>query len=754
VSRAAGREPAGCACGDGCTCDTAVWPAHRHDLTLLAAPPARAPAAVQAGDGLVTVSLPVQGLCCADEANQIRALLGRLPGVRDIQPSVAASRVTVLYDPAGVGVEPIAAALAAGGFAPAAGRAPASEAPALGRALGWGALGCVAVVVLVAAVGERLGLLDEAVARLPWWVPALAIAAGGWPVLRGVLQAARLGRVTGHTLMTVGAVAAAAAEQWTTAALLVFFMRFSDWVEALATERSRRALRELVALQPATARVLRAGREEEVPVDAVAVGDLVVVRPGERIPVDGEVVEGEAPVDQAPITGESLPVDKTPGDAVFAATVAQAGFLKVRATRVGADTTFGRIVRLVEDAEAHKAPVQRFADRFAGYYLPAVVVAATATYLATGLVLNAVAVLVVSCACSIAMATPVTVLASVGNGARRGLLVKGGAALEQLARVDTVVMDKTGTLTRGQPRLTDVVTLNGLGEAELLRAIAGAECRSEHPLARAIVRASAERGLAPPEPATFQALPGRGVAATVEGRAWLVGNRRLLAERGVPVDAAAEARARDLEVGGKTVFFAADGAVAGLVAVADVLRPEAREAVAELRRLGVRRLLLLTGDDDRVAAAVAGELGVEHRANLLPEDKIAAVRDLQATGAVVMMVGDGVNDAPALAQADVGVAMGAAGTDAAIEAADVALMRDDWTLVPEAIRVGRRAARTIRQNLAFTALYNTVGIALAATGVLPPVWAAAAQSLPDVAVMANAARLLRAGRSGAAHPIR
>jgi P-type Cu+ transporter len=334
----------------------------------------------------------------------------------------------------------------------------------------------------------------------------------------------------------------------------------------------------------------------------------------------------------------------------------------------------------------------------------------------------------------------------VGNAARRGLLIKGGSGLEQLARVDTVVMDKTGTLTLGAPQVTDLAALNGLAEKDLLRVVAGVESRSEHPLARAILRAATERDITPPEPHAFTPLPGRGVLGTLGGHHWAVGNRRLLAERGLALEFPQETQARALEAQGKTVFFVADGqGVSGLVAVGDTLRPGVQAALEELKRLGVRRLLLLTGDNERVAAAVAEELGLEARANLLPEDKIAAVKALQAEGAVVMMVGDGVNDAPALAQADVGVAMGGAGTAVAIEAADVALMREDWTLVPEAVRIGRRAARTIRQNLGFTALYNVIGIALAALGLLPPVWAAAAQSLPDIAIMLNSSRLLRAG---------
>jgi len=538
--------------------------------------------------------------------------------------------------------------------------------------------------------------------------------------------------------------AAAAIGQWTTAALIVFFMRFAEWMDQLTTARARQAIKQLTDLAPATARVLRDGQEIELPVGSVAVGEVVLVRPGERIPVDGEILEGEAPVDEASITGESVPIEKTPGDRVFAATVAQAGFIKVRAGRVGADTTFGRIVRLVEEAEAQKAPVQRFADRFAGYYLPFVIAVAAATLVVTHQVLNAVAVVVVACACAIVIATPVVVLASVGAAARRGLLIKGGIALEQLARVDTVVLDKTGTLTYGRPALTDVVALNGLGEDDLLRLVATAERRSEHPLARAIVNAASERGLRVDEPQTFTSLSGRGVLADVGGQAWAIGNRTLLAERGIVVTGAQEAAASALERQGRTAFFAARAdEVAGLVGVADTARPDVAAALAELRRLGVKRFLLLTGDHELVAAAIAAPLGIEYRAGLLPEDKIAIIKDLQAEGRVVLMVGDGVNDAPALAQADVGVAMGVAGTDAAIEAADVALMREDWLLVPEALRMGRRAARTIRQNLWFTAAYNMIGLGLAAAGLLPPVWAAAAQSLPDVGILLNSARLLR-----------
>jgi len=696
-----------------------------------------------------TMTVPVAGMDCASCAAHIEQAVKKLPGVENVQVLVAAERATVIYDPQRLKRAHIVGAINQAGYSvPDDTKAEIVEvhAPserAVSSIIGWGVLGLVALVVAVASLGEQLGLLDAFAERLPWWLPAAAVVIGGYPVFRGVMESALRKQVTSHTLMSVGVIAAAAVGEWTTAALIVFFMRFADYLEDLTTERSRRALQKLVALQPPTAKVVRDGREVEVPVSQVRVGERVIVRPGERIPVDGRVVDGQASVDQAPITGESIPVDKHVGDTVFAATITQGGFLTIETSKSPSDTTFARIVRLVEEAEAQKAPVQRFADAFSTYYLPVVLTIAVLTLLVTGQILNAVAVLVVACSCAIALATPVVVLASVGNAAQRGLLIKGGMALEQLARVDTLVVDKTGTLTRGEPQVTDIVTFSVREEA-LLRVVATLESRSEHPLARAMVRAADERDIAHSMVERFTALGGRGIVGTVDGSEWAIGNRRLLAERGIMLEAAHDHTAQALETKGQTVFFvAANNAVVGLVGVADVLRSEVKEALSELATLGIQRIVLLTGDNDRVAASVARELGIQYRANLLPEDKIAAVKELQQAGAVVMMIGDGVNDAPALAQADLGMAMGVAGTDVALEAADVALMRDDWRMVPEALRIGKRGRRTIRQNLGFTALYNIVGLTLAAVGILPPVWAAAAQSLPDVAIMLNSARLLR-----------
>ncbi|MCL4830515.1 MAG: cadmium-translocating P-type ATPase, partial [Caldilinea sp.] len=469
---------------------------------------------------------------------------------------------------------------------------------------------------------------------------------------------------------------------------------------------------------------------------------IVIVRPGEKIPVDGEVIAGHATIDQATITGESMPVEVATGSHVFAATIAKLGSLRVKTLRVGADTTFGRVIRMVEEAEAHRSEVQRLADRFSAYYLPIVAGIAALTFLISGNALATAAVLVVACSCSFALATPVAMLASIGASAKRGLLIKGGKYLEALARADVVLVDKTGTLTLGQPQIAEVVPLNDMPSSEILALAASAERYSEHPLAEAVRAAARAQNLPLAEPQDFEALPGMGVRARVNGHAVTVGNRRLIAAtESLPM-------AQQLEAQGKTLLWVAlDGEPAAVLAAADTLRHEVPAAFAELRNLGIKHVELLTGDNERTAAALAASLGIQYRANLLPENKIDFVKDYQAKGHTVIMVGDGVNDAPALAQANVGIAMGAAGTDIAIEAAHIALMREDWALIPEVLRIARRTMGVVKMNIAFTALYNLLGLTLAAVGILPPTLAAAAQSLPDLGILANSARLLRQKQS-------
>ena len=694
---------------------------------------------------LAELTLLVSELDCADEAAQIEGALGRLSAVRQVRTSVGARKVFVSYDPARIEPAAIRAAVAGLGMTVREDRVPVrARRPPLADLVGGLFVTAVALIALVGILGERFGLLQVVIRRLPAWLTLSAVLVGGLPIFRNVARALKNRVVTSHALMTLGILGALAIGQHAAAAVIVFFMRFADFLEGFTTERSRQAIRELLTLAPDVARVEGDGQEVEVPADQVRRGQVVLVKPGERIPVDGRVISGHGSVNQAPITGESMPAEKQVGDRVFAATVLERGMLRVETERVGTDTTFGRILRLVEEAEAQKAPVQRFADRFTAYYIPVVVAAAGLTYLLGREPTAAVAVVLVACSCAIAMATPTVVLASVGRAARRGIIVKGGRALETLAKVDTLVMDKTGTVTFGAPRVTEVVPLADRAAHDVLARAASLERYSEHPVAAAILVEAEARGVTVSTPEDFDVLPGEGVAGRVTGATIVCGNERLMTRRGVTVSSSARDRVRAFEDLGRTVVYVAEnGRLAGLIAVADTVRPEVAAALDRLRALGIRRILLLTGDNARVARAVAAELGVDHRAECLPEEKIEVVKRLQAEGAVVAMVGDGINDAPALAQADVGIAMGAAGTDAAIEASDVALMRDDWRAVPEAILIGRRAFATIRQNLWFTAVYNAAGVLLAAFGWLPPIGAAAAQSLPDVAVMLNSSRLLR-----------
>jgi len=739
-----------------------------------------------------TVELTVPGICCTECMQGVDIALRRAAGVADLRILGTAEKVRVTYDPDVTTPEDVVRVVEHVGhpvesWRPARGvttwtTAPASFAPAsfapassvllpteetderraaLGldtplqavRGHGFATLrlafvGFVGLLALAEVAGESLGLFRAVEERIPMPIALAAVALGGFPIFRGALLGLRARQVNTDLVMSVGILAATAIGDFIPAALIVFFVIAAHYLEELTVGRSRRAMQELVALVPRTARVKRAGSEEDVPVAALRTGDVVVVRPGERIPIDGRVATGQATVNQAAITGESIPVEKGPGAEVFAATVAEGGYLEVQVLAVGEDTTLGRIVQLVEEAEANKAPVQKFADRFSTVFLPIVLAVAGMTFLVTHHALAAVAVLVAACPCGVGLATPLSVVAAVGSGARRGLLIKGGLYLELLAKADTLLVDKTGTLTHGHPRVTDIVSWGETSPDKIVGLAAALEHYSEHPLARTVLNEAARRGLAPVPVADVELLPSRGLVGHVNGRALVLGTRRLLAERGIALSDADERAVATLEVEGKTVLLlAADGALLGALAAADTLRPEAPTALARVRALGVRRVVLLTGDNERVAAAVARQVGItEVAANLLPEDKIATVRRLQGEGRRVIMVGDGINDAPALTQADVGIAMGVAGTDVALEAADVALMRDDWMEVPQAIELGRRTYRTIRQNIVFGIGFNVLVIGLAAASLIGPVIAAASQAVPDIAVALNASRLLRFGR--------
>ncbi|MDI1289329.1 MAG: heavy metal translocating P-type ATPase [bacterium] len=546
------------------------------------------------------------------------------------------------------------------------------------------------------------------------------------------------------------------------AAVIIVLVLLGKLFEARATGNTSAAIRRLISLQPKTARVVRSGQEQDIPVEQVIVGDTVIVRPGEKIPVDGQVETGDSAIDESMLTGESVPVEKKPGDAVFSATINTTGALTFRASKVGKDTALQQIVRLVQEAQGNKAPIARLADTISGYFTPVVLGIALVTFVVWYLVapvetrlsmalLTFVSVLIIACPCALGLATPTAIMVGTGRGAEHGILIKGGEALETAHKLTAIILDKTGTITQGRPALTDVRALSGIAEADLVRLAASAERRSEHPLAAAIVQGAKARGLTLAEPSAFKAVVGNGIEAIVDGRAILIGKRALLADRGIDT-AALDTLAGELAAAGKTPMYAAiDGKPAGLIAVADSVKPESKEAIAQMQKMGLR-VAMITGDNAKTAAAVAKEVGIAPDmvfAEVLPGNKAEHVKKLQAQGLVVGMVGDGINDAPALAQADIGLAMGT-GTDVAIEASDITLIRGDLRSVPEAIALSKATMRTIKQNLFWAFVYNALGIPIAAgllypfTGwLLSPIIASAAMALSSVSVVLNSLRLSR-----------
>lgn len=688
-----------------------------------------------------TLEIPIKGMDCAECTQHVQRAISKLDGVNSVDVFLATEKAIVNLDPEKVDLSAIRLAVASAGeysVPETADSTPLLTQAEFNRKFNMLLVSVFGGVLFIVIAGEWLGLFDALNQRIPFPIGVALVLAVGFPIYRNVIRATLNKQIISHTLMTIGVIAALAIGDWVTALIVAIFMRVGDYVENFTTESARRALKELSALAPQTARVEQMGLEMELPIAQVKMGDIVVVRPGEKIPVDGEVISGYATVDQSAITGESMPVEMAGGSQVFAASLAKLGSLRIRTLRTGPDTTFGRVIILVEEAEANRADVQRFADKFSAYYLPIVAGIALLTFLFTRDPLATAAVLVVACSCSIALATPIAMLASIGGGAKHGLLIKGGRYLENLSHADVLLVDKTGTLTLGQPQITDVIAFQGTSEDEILALAAAVERYSEHPLAEAVRKAAHTMNVTIKEIENFESIPGMGVRARVEGHLVEVGNHRLIVSGDLPPSGQA------LQRQGKTLLFLAqDGRLAGILAASDTIRPEVPASIRELRSLGIQQIELLTGDNEQTASALAATLGVPFRANLLPENKIQIVREYQSRGHTVVMIGDGVNDAPALAQADVGIAMGAAGADIAIEAAHIALMRADWTLVPQIFRTAHRTMKIVRMNLGFTALYNILGLSLAAFGLLPPVYAAAAQSIPDLGIMANSARLLR-----------
>ncbi|HEX2141454.1 MAG TPA: heavy metal translocating P-type ATPase [Candidatus Limnocylindria bacterium] len=740
------------------------------------------------------LSLPVVGMTCASCVNRVERFLNRADGVEQAVVNLASERASVRYDPRRIDPAGIAEAIRASGYE--VGREAAAEVgtaeeevaeerqrAAERRELLWSAVAATGIGLAMMAVAMWPGGPPWPMERINVWLLAPATFVQFVLGRRFLVRAARglrHGDVTMDTLVAMGTLAAygyslvltllpeavmaaglSLETYYDSAAIIIGLVLLGRWLEARARGQAAGAVAALLRLRPTTARVMRDGREVDLPLDQVRVGDLLRVRPGERVPVDGVLLEGASAVDESMLTGESIPVEKAPGEAVIGAAMNTSGSFVMRAERVGRDTVLGQIVRLVEQAQGSKAPIQRVADAVTGWFVPAVLLIAAVTFVtwllagpdpALPLALSAaIAVLIIACPCAMGLATPTAIMVGTGKGAEVGILVRDAAALEAAGRLDAVVLDKTGTVTRGQPELVGIAPLADWTDAGLLGMAASAERGSEHPLAEAVVRAAGAAGLDLASASGFESEPGGGVRARVDDRSVLVGSERLLRDAGVDVDCMLEAAAASAAAGQTPVLVAVDGAPAGVLSIADEVRPESGEAVRRLARAGLE-VWLVTGDRAAVGAAVGQQIGIPPErilAEVRPEEKAARVAALQSEGRRVAMVGDGINDAPALAQADVGIAIGT-GADVALEASDLTILGDDLRAVPGAIGLSRATMRTIRQNLGWAFGYNVLLIPVAAgmlfpiTGwLLSPALAAGAMALSSVSVVANSLRLRR-----------
>jgi Cu+-exporting ATPase len=734
-------------------------------------------ASMEKPQGGGTAELRLTGMSCASCAARIEKTLRGMAGVTEASVNFASEKARVSFLPGKTGVREMIRAVEAIGY----GAEPVEEAaPDRERELREREVRSLRARVIASALLSfpllaamfasmlkinALGFLHLPLVQLALATPVQFVI--GYRFYKNAFHSLRAGSPGMDVLVALGTSAAYFFSLYNgflkpmthgemphlyfeASAIIITLVLLGKMLEAVAKGRTSEAIKRLIGLQPKTARVTRDGREIDIPIAEVQVGDVVSVRPGEKIPADGELVEGSSAVDESMITGESIPVEKNAGDAVIGATINKLGAFRFRATKVGKDTVLSQIIRVVEEAQGSKAPIQRLVDKVAGIFIPSVLGVAALTFLIWLVVfgnlpmglISAVAVLVIACPCAMGLATPTAIMVGTGKGAENGILIRSGESLERAYKLQAIVLDKTGTITRGKPALTEIVPVNGMSRGELLRLAGIVEKKSEHPLGAAVYEAAREELGELEDPDGFEALPGKGVKARVGDRAVLVGTRAFLRDVGIVSDAVEQA-VQKLEGEGKTVMLlAVRDRVEGLLAVADQIKESSRRAIERLKKMGLD-VYMITGDNRRTAQAIAAQVGIEHvMAEVLPEKKAEAVRDLKAAGKVVAMVGDGINDAPALVTADIGIAMGT-GTDVAIESADITLMSGDLMSVPTAIQLSQKTMRKIRQNLFWAFFYNTVGIPFAALGMLNPIIAGAAMAFSSVSVVSNSLSLKR-----------
>jgi len=693
--------------------------------------------------GKSKIIVNIENIHCGDCALNIERSVEHVPGVLSAEVSYVLSSATIYYDPHRVEEERIKKAITKPGYA-------VRETFAERTRTFWKERRSL---IFLCLSGVTLGFswifkwIDFGPFHLPTALAIASLILGGYPIVKSAVKTLLIPDLNVDTLVSIAAIAAAAVGAYREAATVIFIMLLGEFLEGVTVGKTRKAIASLIQLSPKTAWVRREDKEVQVPIEDVNPKEVVIVRPGERIPVDGKIISGCGSVNQSTLTGESIPVEKDVGDKVYCGTFNESGSCEVEATQVAEDTKLAQIKRLILEAQAEKSPTQRVMDRFSRYFIPAIILIALATFLVTGEIIRAITILIVACPCALVLGTPTAVVAAIGNAARQGILIKGGAYLEQMGRLKTLLLDKTGTLTHGRPKVVEINAFDGMDGKEVLYWAAIAEKRSEHPLARAITEKAEELGLSVPHPQSFENFRGKGVKVQWNSKTIIVGSSEMMKGEGAGIPESAKALLESKQSEGMTpLLIAADRRLLGIISIADTLREGAKEAIKQIRGQGVSEIWMLTGDSALVADRIGRELGIRYEAKLLPEDKVMSVKEWKRKGRVVAMIGDGVNDAPALAAADIGIAMGAVGTDVAIETADIALMTDDLEKIPAVVRLSRKALGVIKENLVFALIFNTIMVILSAQGWVTMILGAVLHQASSLLVIFSSMRLLRRER--------